>query len=38
VKYRGTQWTVILAPDTLAEPGAFRVQELVGSRLRVTKA
>jgi membrane protein implicated in regulation of membrane protease activity len=38
VKYRGAQWSVILAPDNAPVPGAFRVTELVGNRLMVTKA
>lgn len=38
VKYRGAQWTVVLAPGQLPEPGTFRVNELVGNRLKVEKA
>jgi membrane protein implicated in regulation of membrane protease activity len=38
VKYRGAQWSVIRAPDTEPLPGSFRVTELVGNRLMVTKA
>jgi len=37
VKYRGAQWHVMLAPGGLPEPGAHRVIELVGNRLRVEK-
>ena len=37
VKYRGAQWTALLAPGATPEPGAYRVTELVGSRLLVEK-
>lgn len=38
VKYRGTQWTAVLAAGATPEPGAYRVTELVGNRLLVEKA
>ena len=38
VKYRGAQWTAVLAPGATPEPGAYRVTELVGNRLLVEKA
>jgi membrane protein implicated in regulation of membrane protease activity len=38
VRYRGTQWTAVLAPGQSKEPGTYRVVELVGSRLVVEKA
>lgn len=38
VRYRGAQWTVVLAPGQVAEPGTYRVIDLVGSRLKVEKA
>lgn len=38
VRHRGAQWTAVLAPGQRPEPGAFRVVELVGSRLVVQKA
>ena len=38
VRYRGAQWTVVLAPGQAAEPGTFRINELVGSRLQVERA
>ena len=38
VRYRGAQWTVVLAPGQPAEPGTFRINELVGSRLQVERA
>ena len=38
VKYRGAQWTAMLAPEASPEPGAYRVKELVGNRLLVEKA
>lgn len=38
VKYRGAQWTVVRAPGSPPEPGAYQVTELVGNRLMVTKA
>ena len=37
VKYRGAAWAVVAAPGTALEPGAFRVREVVGSRLVVEK-
>ncbi len=37
VKYRGAQWTVIQRPGNPQAPGAYRVAELVGSRLLVEK-
>ena len=38
VRYRGARWTVVLAPGQPAEPGTYRVVELVGNRLKVEKA
>ena len=38
VRYRGAQWTVVLAPGQTPVPGTYRVVELVGSRLMVEKA
>lgn len=38
VRYRGAQWTVVLAPGQDPEPGTFRIIELVGSRLQVERA
>jgi membrane protein implicated in regulation of membrane protease activity len=38
VKYRGAQWSVVLSPGATPEPGAYRVTELVGNRLKVEKA
>jgi membrane protein implicated in regulation of membrane protease activity len=38
VRYRGAQWTVLLAQGQQAEPGTYRVTELVGNRLKVEKA
>jgi membrane protein implicated in regulation of membrane protease activity len=38
VRYRGAQWTAILASGQTPSPGTFRVVELVGSRLMVEKA
>lgn len=38
VRYRGAQWTVLLAQGQSPEPGTYRVTELVGNRLRVEKA
>jgi membrane protein implicated in regulation of membrane protease activity len=38
VRYRGAQWTAVLAPGGSPEPGAYRVSELEGSRLIVRKA
>jgi membrane protein implicated in regulation of membrane protease activity len=38
VRYRGARWTVFLAPGQTAEPGAYRVIELVGNRLKVERA
>jgi membrane protein implicated in regulation of membrane protease activity len=37
VKYRGAQWAVIQRPGNPPIPGAYRVAELVGSRLLVEK-
>ncbi len=38
VKYRGAQWTVEMAErDLVPEPGFFKVQQLNGNRLVVTK-
>ena len=37
VKYRGAQWTVIQRAGNPPIPGAYRVAELVGSRLLVEK-
>jgi membrane protein implicated in regulation of membrane protease activity len=37
VKYRGAQWAVIQRPGNPPVPGAYRVAELVGSRLLVEK-
>jgi membrane protein implicated in regulation of membrane protease activity len=33
VQYRGTQWTVELAPGEPAQAGEFRVREVAGNRL-----
>jgi membrane protein implicated in regulation of membrane protease activity len=33
VRYRGAQWAAVLAPGATAQPGAYRVAELVGNRL-----
>lgn len=38
VRYRGAQWTAVLAPGQTPAPGTYRVTELVGSRLQVEKA
>lgn len=38
VKYRGAQWTAVLPPGPEAQPGTYRVTELVGNRLLVEKA
>lgn len=38
VRYRGAQWTVLLAQGHTPEPGTYRVIELVGNRLKVEKA
>ncbi len=38
VRYRGAQWTVLLREGQSAEPGLFKVTELVGNRLVVDKA
>ncbi|MFP8778050.1 NfeD family protein [Hydrogenophaga sp. RWCD_12] len=38
VRYRGAQWTVVLAPGQTAAPGTYRINELVGSRLQVEQA
>lgn len=35
VRYRGANWTAILAPGATPTPGSHRVVELVGSRLLV---
>ena len=38
VKYRGSQWTVVIADtDAAPQPGLFRVKELQGNRLVVHK-
>ncbi|HYW57259.1 MAG TPA: NfeD family protein [Polaromonas sp.] len=38
VKYRGSQWSVVLADsDGIPEPGLFKVRELHGNRLVVAK-
>ena len=38
VKYRGSQWTVVIAnTDAAPQPGLFRVKELQGNRLVVHK-
>jgi membrane protein implicated in regulation of membrane protease activity len=37
VKYRGAQWTVVHAPGDYPVPGAWRIKEVVGSRLVVEK-
>jgi membrane protein implicated in regulation of membrane protease activity len=37
VRYRGATWTVVPAPGTVEEPGAYRVREVTGSRLVVEK-
>lgn len=37
VRYRGAQWTVLLAQGQAAEAGTYRVTELVGNRLKVEK-
>ena len=37
VRYRGANWTVIRRPGEPAEIGAYRVLEVVGSRLLVEK-
>lgn len=37
VKYRGAQWSVVQRPGGAQIPGAYRVAELVGSRLLVEK-
>ena len=37
VKYRGAQWSVVQRPGNAQLPGAYRVTELVGSRLLVEK-
>ena len=38
VRYRGAQWTAVLAPGQQPAPGTFRVVELVGSRLVVERS
>jgi membrane protein implicated in regulation of membrane protease activity len=38
VRYRGAQWTVMLAQGQAPVPGTYRVIELVGNRLKVEKA
>jgi membrane protein implicated in regulation of membrane protease activity len=38
VRYRGAQWTVQLRDGQPAEPGLYRIAELVGNRLLVDKA
>ena len=37
VRYRGAQWTVLLRPGNAPSPGAYRIAEVVGSRLLVDK-
>jgi membrane protein implicated in regulation of membrane protease activity len=37
VRYRGTQWTVLLRPGSTPVAGPYRVVEMVGSRLLVDK-
>ena len=37
VRYRGAQWTVLLRPGSAPSPGAYRIAEVVGSRLLVDK-
>ena len=37
VRYRGAQWTVVLRPGQVAQPGRHRVVELLGNRLVVEK-
>jgi membrane protein implicated in regulation of membrane protease activity len=37
VQYRGTQWTVELAPGEVAEPGEYRISEVAGNRLILTR-
>lgn len=38
VRYRGAQWKVLLRDGEPAEPGMYRVTELMGNRLVVDKA
>ena len=38
VRYRGTQWTVIGSKDAVYLPGAYRIAEVIGSRLLVERA
>lgn len=38
VQYRGANWTAMHRPGVVPAPGAYRVAELVGSRLLVDKA
>lgn len=38
VKYRGAQWQVALAPGETPSTGAYRIIEVIGSRLLVKKA
>ena len=38
VKYHGAQWLVELAPGETAATGAYRIIEVIGSRLLVKKA
>ena len=33
IQYRGTQWSVELAPGEPAEPGEYRIREVAGNRL-----
>lgn len=37
VRYRGAQWTAVLEQGQVAEPGNYRVTELVGNRLKVER-
>jgi membrane protein implicated in regulation of membrane protease activity len=37
VKYRGANWTVLLAPGGIAAQGPYKVREVTGNRLIVEK-
>jgi membrane protein implicated in regulation of membrane protease activity len=37
VQYRGTQWTVELSPGEPATPGDYRIREVSGNRLIVSR-
>jgi membrane protein implicated in regulation of membrane protease activity len=37
VKHRGAQWTALLAPGHIQTTGAYRIVEIVGSRLMIEK-